>query len=211
MNILPVTNPAFRAYGQILHGYDFSALKDTMKHQTPIPAEGTVYMPSLPALEALSIAEELRSRGFGGLDIQIGYCNGTNFQLTCLEYHRTSEIDIACDDMILLLARQEEMAPDYTLDTSNVCAFFVPEGTGVELFATTLHYAPCGGAAGQSFRMCCVLPRGTNTAKPEGVSGDGESALLAGKNKWVIAGSDTDEAAAGGFVGLHGPEICLFR
>ena len=211
MEIISCFDPRFRPYGQVLEGCDFSELSAVMARTTPAPADGTVYVASDPALEALPIYGELRDRGFGGLDIQLGYCNGTNYALTCLEYHRTSEIDYACDDMILLLALQPELGEGDALSTDRVKAFLVPAGTAVELFATTLHYAPCSAKKGASFRMGCALPRGTNTEKPAGVSGDRESRLLAARNKWLIASEGTSEAADGAHVGIFGEKITLFE
>lgn len=130
MEWIPVTDLRFRPYGQVLEGYDFTGFFQVMGQRTPLPEDGTVYVPSLAELEALPVAGQLRDRGFGGLEVQIGYCNGTNFRLTCLEYHRTSEIDIACDDMVLLLARQPELEEDFTLDTGRVPGIFCPGGHG---------------------------------------------------------------------------------
>ncbi len=211
MEIISCHDPRFRPYGQVLEGYDFTELMDAMARTTPAPADGTVYVASDPALEALPVYAELRDRGFGGLGVQLGYCNGTNDALTCLEYHRSSEIDVACDDMILLLALQPEMGEAFTLSTEKVKAFRVPKGTAVELFATTLHYAPCSARKGETFRMGCVLPRGTNTEKPEGISGDRESRLLWARNKWLVASAGADEAAEGAYVGIYGPAITLFH
>ena len=45
----------------------------------------------------------MKERAYGGLEIQIGYCNGNNKKLNAVEYHRSSELDIAVDDLILLL------------------------------------------------------------------------------------------------------------
>ena len=208
MEILSVFDKRFSAYGQIAEGYDLEEMIRRLETETPLPEEGTVYVPSLPRLEELPEATALRDRGFGGLDIQIGYCNGRNSRLTCLEYHRTSEIDIAATDMILLLATQPEME-NYRLDTERVRAFFVPRGTAVELFATTLHYAPSGAAEGQGFRMGCVLPRGTNEEKSAAERRSPEDRLLWGRNKWVIAGAETPEAAEGAFVGITGAPVAL--
>lgn len=208
MEIISVHDRRFSAYGQVLEGFDLEELTRRLEESTPMPAEGTVYVPSVPELEALPAARALRDRGFGGLDIQIGYCNGKNARLTCLEYHRTSEIDIAATDMIFLLARQQELE-EYRLDTGCVRAFFAPRGTAVELFATTLHYAPCGAAAGAEFRMGCVLPRRTNGARPPAECRGAEDRLLWGCNKWVIAGADTQEAAEGAFVGITGAPVTL--
>ena len=50
MKIQKVTDPAFRKYGKVLEGYNFSALLKEMKH-TPVP-EDVVYVPSVEELEA---------------------------------------------------------------------------------------------------------------------------------------------------------------
>ena len=209
MEIIHVSDKRFAKYGQIVEGIDLTGMIELLKEHTPLPTQGTVYVASDPVLEAHPAAEALKNRGFGGMDVQIGYCNGEGSKLTCLEYHRSSEIDIAAHDMILLLACQSDLE-NYSMTTDQVKAFFVPEGTAVELYATTLHYAPSSPAKGVGFRMGCVLPRGTNTEKPEGVSPEGEGRLLTANNKWLIASAGTDEAAGGAFIGIHGPAVDLF-
>ena len=109
MEQISVFDSRFAPYGQVLEGYDFAELLRIMEETTPCPEDGTVYVASVPELEVLSVAAELRDRGFGGMPIQIGYCNGANTRLSCLEYHRTSELDIAVSDMVLLVARQPEI------------------------------------------------------------------------------------------------------
>ena len=89
---------------------------------------------------------------------QLGWCNGRNTKLNCLEYHRDSEYNLANEDFILLLARREEIV-DGRLDTAKVRAFRVPAGTLVEVYATTLHYAPCQAEKDGSFRVLVALPR----------------------------------------------------
>ena len=208
MELISVFDSRFAPYGQVLEGYDFAELIQVLEEQTPCPEDGTVYVASDEALEALPIAAEVRNRGFGGLPVQIGYCNGVNTRLTCLEYHRTSEIDITGTDMVFLVARQPEIE-NGVLTTDKVKAFFIPKGTAVELYATTLHYAPA--AVGHGFRMGCVLPRGTNLDAP-GITPKGrEDRLLWGANKWVIASEGTNEAAQGAYVGIVGPEVDLAK
>ena len=58
-----------------------------------------------------------------GLPIQIGYCNGDNRKLNGLEYHRSSEINIAVNNLVLLLGREQDIEADDTYDTSRVEAF----------------------------------------------------------------------------------------
>ena len=111
------------------------------KH-TPVP-EDVIYVPSVEELEALDVMKKLQNKGYGGLPIQIGYCNGHNKKLNALEYHRDSEVNLAVTDLVLLLGRQQDIEEDFTYDTSKVKAFLVPAGTLVEVYATTLHYAPC--------------------------------------------------------------------
>ena len=206
MEQISVFDSRFAPYGQVLTGYDFAELIQTLEEKIPCPEDGVVYIASVPELESLAVAEDVRDRGFGGLPVQIGYCNGVNTRLTCLEYHRTSEIDVAATDMILLVALQPEIV-DGVLSTECVKAFFVPKGTAVELYATTLHYAPA--AVGHGFRMGCVLPRGTNLDAPKISVKGTDDRLLWGANKWVIASENTDEAAQGAYVGIRGPEIDL--
>ena len=49
-------------------------------------------MPEQPEVMAPPIAEELKNNAYGGMPIQIGWCNGHNTKLNCLEYHRDSEL-----------------------------------------------------------------------------------------------------------------------
>ena len=201
MQLLSVRDAGFRPYGKTVKGCDFSELLRAMEG-TPLPVD-VAYVPSEPALENLAVFSELRDRAFGGLPIQIGYCNGHNHLLNALEYHRSSEINIAATDMILMLGRQQDIDPDgFTYSTSRIEAFLVPAGTGVEIYATTLHYAPCG-RDGNGFRVAVVLPRGTN--RPfEAKDRSGENRLLAAENKWLIAHPDSGLGSRGAFLGLTG-------
>ena len=141
MKIQNVTDDSFRKYGKVLEGYDFTALIREMKH-TPVP-ENVIYVASVEELESLDVARELQNKGYGGLPIEIGYCNGHNRKLNAVEYHRNSEINVAVTDLVLLIGHQQDIAPDFTYDTANIEAYLVPAGTGIEVYATTLHYAPC--------------------------------------------------------------------
>ena len=210
MIIHSVFDKEFRRFGQVLQDYDFSELLDVLNRTTPRPENAVVYVPSDAALEALPAAQLLMNRAYGGMPIQIGYCNGTNSKLNCFEYHRDSEINIAADDSILLLACQGEL-DNHTMDTSSVEAFLLPAGTAVEVFATTLHYAPCSAEKDKGFRVAIVLPRGTNTEKPDQLLQTGEDRLCTARNKWLIAHPDSNEAQNGAFVGLTGANIDLFE
>ncbi len=208
MKVYSVFDPEFKPYGKVLAGYDTAALQAAM-NAIPLPEEGTAYEPGIPALEAVDIFPELRDRAYGGMPIQLGMCWGHNRRLNCLEYHRDSEVNIGASDFILLLARQEEIGEGLQLDTSKVRAFRAPAGAAVEVYATTLHYAPCHTDADTGFRVAVALPLGTNTAKPAIAEKDPEDKLLRARNKWLLAHAEAPEAADGAWIGLTGANIDL--
>lgn len=206
MIVKSILDPEFRRYGRVVQGLDVQPLLRALESETPCPSGSVLYVPSCPQLEALPVFEPLQNRVYGGMPIQIGYCNGDNHLLGCLEYHRDSEINIPATPMIFLVAPQQEIT-DGHLDTACVEAFRAPAGTVVELYATTLHYAPVTDSDQKGFRVAVVLPRGTNTEKPEIAPNDPQDPLLFARNKWLIAHPDAPEARQGAFVGLTGENI----
>ena len=133
-------------------------------------------------------------------------CNGNNHKLNAVEYHRNSEINIAVTDMILLLGWLPDVTDEFTYDTAKIEAFKVPAGTVVEMYETTLHYAPCNAADG-GFKCVVILPKGTNTPIDFTLAADGEDKLMTAKNKWLIAHEEA--AIKGAFNGLRGENISL--
>ena len=195
MKIHSVFDPEFKPYGQIL-----SVLKDT-----PLP-EGVGYVPEEPKLQGLPAMVEVSEHLYGGMPVQLGWCNGHNTKLNCLEYHRDSEFNLGTENFILLLAKQSEIT-DGVLDTAKVKAFWVPAGVMVECYATTLHYAPCHADPNKGFRVLVALPQATNTDKPQITPRSWEDRLLWAKNKWLLAHSESTEAADGAYIGLTGENI----
>lgn len=150
-----VTEEAFRPYGRVLP-LETKEFCEALK-KIDIPAEGTVYEPSVASFEELPLFKELTEKTYGEMPTELGHCSGHNEALNALEYHRSSEIDIAATDLVLMVGRQQDIDPEMlTYDTSKVECFFVPAGTAVELYATTLHFAPCG-IDGQEFRCGVAL------------------------------------------------------
>ena len=207
MKIQNVADASFRKYGKVITGVDCAQLIAEME-TTPLPEWEVVYVPSVPALEALRVYAELQNRVYGGMPIQIGYCNGDNHTLNAMEYHRDSEINVACTDLILLIGSEQDMDPEtFAYDTSKIEAFLVPAWTMIEVYATTLHYAPCN--AGGRFRCVVVLPKGTNeplTVTPEK---QGEDALLFAVNKWLVAHPESGLDKDGAFMGLTGENLTV--
>ena len=205
MIIYSVTDPEFKPYGKILEGYDTEELLKAME-AIPLPEQGTAYRPGIESLEACAVFEDFQDRAYGGMPIQLGMCWGHNTMLNCLEYHRDSEVNIGWKDFILLLARQDEIT-DGVLDTSKVKAFRVPKGVPVEVYATSLHYAPCHTCPKCGFRVAVVLPKGTNTEKPAYEPKNEEDRWMTARNKWLLAHPESNEAKNGAHIGLRGLNI----
>jgi len=198
-----VLDPEFKRYGRIVD-FDASALIDACEEAAVMPAEKKcLYVTDLPELEALPdftrAKRELRGEG----SCQLGCCWGYNTMLNCLEYHRSSEHNIAVSDMVVLLAAQQDME-GLDLPAGKIVAFFVPKGTTVELYATTLHYAPCQ-TSDAGFRDIIVLPRGTNLPLTQKRPEICDGRLLWAQDKWLVAHPEpTADVEAGAYPGLHG-------
>ena len=203
MEIKKITDKAFRKYGRVVQGIDFSDLVEAIKRETPLP-DGVAYEPSIAALEATTAAKELQKKTYGELPIEVGYCNGHNYKLNAIEYHRSSEINVAATDAVLIVGMQQDITDDFTYDTAKMEAFLVPAGTAVELYATTLHYAPCS-ADENGFKVGIVLPAGTNYPLEEKHEG-WEDALITAQNKWLI-GHLEGGLDAGAHIGLIGKNL----
>lgn len=205
MKIYNVTDERFKAYGKVVKDIDFSEMVRVLKEETPIP-EDVAYVPGLEALESLPAGEELSRKVYGEMPIQIGYCNGHNSLLNALEYHKSSEINVAATDAILLVGKEQDITEDFTYDTALAEAFLLPQGMAVEMYATTLHYAPCG-VDGAGFQVAIVLPKGTNLDLGESHEG-GEDGHLTAKNKWLL-GHPEGGLPQGSPMGLVGKNLCV--
>ena len=212
MKVKQVTDTSFRKYGKILTGIDFSEIYNVLE-EMDYP-EDIEFAASFGPLEEPEFRQKLSNTLYGELSVEIGYCSGHNKMLNALEYHRSSEANVAVTDIILLLGQQSDITEDFTYDTAQLEAFFIPAGTAVELYATTLHYVPIGTKENDyAFKMGVVLPFGTNF--PLGITLGAEAEkeklpeekLLFAKNKWLIAHEESGEEGA--FIGLTGKNISV--
>ena len=203
MQIKKVTDKEFQKYGRVLD----VKVPDLLKRLegTPMPQD-VVYVASASKLEACEEFHMLENSVYGGMPIQIGYCNGNNHTLNAVEYHRNSEINIPLAGAVLIVGMQQDVEADFTYDTSKMEAFEAPAGCAVELYATTLHYAPCN-LKEEGFRVVIILPRGTNTEPPILTGESAEEKLLTARNKWLIAHEESGLGAGGAFVGLKGENL----
>ena len=192
MKIQNVSDAAFKKYGKVITGFDCSDIIAAMA-ETPCP-ENVVYVPGAEPLESCASAKDIAYTLYGGMPVQIGYCNGNNHKLNGLEYHRDSEVNIAVTDLILLIGSEQDEA------------FLVPAGTVIEVYATTLHYAPCNANDG-GFKCVVALPKGTNTDIEKRAPKTEEDKMLFARNKWLLM--HPEAAEEGQYVGLVGENICV--
>lgn len=193
LEFFDVCSDEFNSYGRIIEGLDISEIVSEAK-KISNPESGSAYKPGMEAFEKLAIADEIKVRFFGEMDTQIGYCWGRNNFFNATEWHTSSEINIAVTDLVIIVGHLWDVK-DNKIDSSDFRAFFVPAGTVLECYATTLHYGPCESNE-TGFGWVVALPKGTNTE----LEGEYEDKLLWAKNKWMIAHVDNKELREKGAV-----------
>lgn len=184
--VLSVFDPAFAPYGRVLEGCDFSRADEYMLEKTDIPENGNIYVPSVPELEESELKSDIENTLYGSMPVQIGFCNGRNTTYNGFEYHKCSEINYAVTPFMLVLGHVWDIR-DNIYDIRSAQVFFVPAGTAIEMYQTTLHLSPCR-VCDEGFKDIVILSRGTNTPlEYKKTNADPESVLLLQRNKWVIA------------------------
>ena len=184
--VLSVFDPAFAPYGRVIEGCDFSRADEYMLEKTDIPESGNIYVPSVPELEESELKSDIENTLYGSMPVQIGFCNGRNTTYNGFEYHKCSEINYAVTPFMLVLGHVWDIR-DNTYDIRSAQVFFVPAGTAIEMYQTTLHLSPCR-VCDEGFKDIVILSRGTNTPlEYKKTNADPESVLLLRRNKWVIA------------------------
>ena len=181
--ISSVKEKEFRPYGRVLP-LDVAGFVKTIKARPAVKKGEVVYEPSVQEFEDLPLYQELKDKTYGEQAIEFGHCSGWNEKLNAVEYHRSSEIDIAATDLYLILGRQQDI--DYETNT----------------------YAPCG-KAGKEVRCGVVLPKGTNEELHEPAGKEAEDRLLFAENKWLIAHKESGLEQEGAWIGLKGKNLTL--
>ena len=192
--IYSVTDEEFRSYGRIINNVDAKEIIEAAE-KIELPKEGSVYVASEPLFECLMIKKILEDKYFGTLPMQTGYCYGHSNFLNAAEWHTSSEINIAITDLVLFLAHTYEIE-DGKLDTTAFRAFYVPKGTVIEVYATSLHFCPCE-VSEKGFGCVVCLPTGTNVPLEKTV----DDAFLFRKNKWILCHNDNEGLLARGVCG----------
>ena len=203
MKIQNVSDAAFKKYGKVITGLDCSDIIAAMA-ETPCP-ENVVYVPGAESLESCASAKDIAYTLYGGMPVQIGYCNGNNHKLNGLEYHRDSEVNIAVTDLILLIGSEQDIENGSTIRLRSkrsscppapLSRFTPPRCTTRRAMQTT--------AASSASSHC---RKGTNTDIEKRAPKTEEDKMLFARNKWLLM--HPEAAEEGQYVGLVGENICV--
>lgn len=193
INFFSVESEEFKKYGRVIEDIDTGEIVKTAK-KIELPKNGSLYKPSVEDFEFLNIANKIENEYFGSLPAQIGYCWGHNNFLNATEWHTSSEINIAITPLVLILGHIWDIK-DGKIDSSKFKAFYLPAGTVVEVYATSLHFCPCE-VDKNGFGCVVCLPAGTNTE----LTINNNDPLLFRKNKWMVAHVENEKLKNKGVV-----------
>ncbi|WP_367296991.1 DUF4867 family protein [Loigolactobacillus coryniformis] len=199
-----VTNPAFQQYGEIIKTLDPTDLLATLATKET-PLVGNHYVTSDAALEKSSLKGALEQKIFAGLPIEMGYCNGHSYQLNCLEWHHSPEVNVATEDIILFLGQTRQLKNAY-YNVRDLKAFYIPAGTMIMIYGTTLHFVPCQTTR-RGFKCLVALLQGVNTDLPHRQR---PIDTLFKRSKWLITHPDNQKfVAQGAFPGIIGENYAV--
>lgn len=194
-----------KKYGYFLN-VDTSEIVSYLATKAEFPEVGNnLYVRDEKDFHLVKGIKEINEIVYGNADIEVGYCNGYNHLLNCMEYHTCPEVDIAYNDLILLLALKEEIV-DGKLDSNKVEAFVLKKGEAFVLNPYVLHYSPCR-IDDRGFRCGIILADKTNmdlTSKPI-------DEKLFKINKWLLAHKDAVEVNDGAYIGIIGENIDVLK
>lgn len=200
MEILSVTDPSFKEYGYKLK-IDTSEIVSYLKNKAKMPKKNNIYVRDDLLMHSLKGINEIQEKVYWFSDIEVGYCNGYNSLLNCLEYHLCSEVNIAGDDLVLLLAKESDIK-DGKVSSSDIKAFLVKKGEAIVLFPRVLHFSPCK-LQDEGFTCAVILLDKTNmdlVTKPM-------DRRLWKINKYLLAHKDSLQASQGAYIGIEGENI----
>ncbi len=179
MKIYGTKDAEFKEYGRVVD-MDATDIIEVAE-RVALPESGSAYDLSREDFEETAFAKAVERKVFGEIKTQTGYCYGHSRSMDALEWHKNSEVNVAVTDMILLLARVQDME-DGRLDSAKVKAFEIKKGEVIEVYATTMHFCPIQTSE-KGFGCVVVLPVGTNALLDEPSTDE----FLFKRNKWLIA------------------------
>ena len=207
LTILDVNDPCFSMYGTIHPTVELPKMREFLYQVERTQEE--YYVPCEEKLMELPEADQLKDDVFGQVPCQIGWYYGYVTKLNAVEYHKCSEVLYEYEPCVLILGLLYD-AKDGSLDTGTMKIFYVPANTCVELYATTLHFAPCR-AGREPVMQIVAQSKGTNTPLLKSAQGkEKENRYLLERNKWVYVHPEAaGTVAPERFIGLTGDNITI--
>lgn len=193
LKIYRTSDPEFVPFGYVINDIDADAFIEASKKADEVK-EGSLYVAEADYFKDLDAAKDVEIKYFGELPAQAGYCYGYSNKLNAVEWHKSSEINVATTDLILFLGSVQDIV-DRKIDSSKIKAFYVEKGEVIEVYATTLHFCPCQ-VSEEGFGAVVVLPKGTNVP----LEGEYEDKLMFRKNKWILSHVDNEGLIARGVI-----------
>lgn len=206
--ILTVDDPEFVTYGTVHPHIKVPKMRE-YAYQREMP-DSEIYEPCSEELMGMDGAVCFTEFAYGETACQIGYYSGYCSKLNALEYHKCSEVLVEFEPAVLIVGHIWDINGQ-KLDSAKLKLFYVPADTCVELYATTLHFAPCMATqAGVRQVVCQTATTNTDLRHPELLTDEGENKLLYQRNKWVLIHPE----AAGSFEanavqGIEGENISV--
>ncbi len=203
ITIYDIYSTEFKRFGRVSQ-LDCSEMIDYLENQTEIPETGHYYTPDDEHMHSFKLYDVAYRENYGLIEVELGYCNGHSTYLNGMEYHKTNEFNIAATDMVIFLGCVIDMEGNY-FDTKHARAFYVAKGEVVELYQTTLHYAPCK-VFESGFKCGVILSKNTNVLTGiVDTNAVGEHRLLFKQNTWLMVHPDyTEFVELGAFPGIQG-------
>ena len=191
--IYKTSDKEFIPFGKVINDISPDEFIEASK-TVEMPEVGSSYVPSLEEFEKTNVKDDVKVKDYGEMPIQADYCWGFSDHLNAVEWHKSSEVNVAITPLVLFLGQVQDIV-DNKIDSSKIKAFYVEKGEVLEVYATTLHFCPCQ-VEKTGFKCVVILPEGTNVP----LDGEYEDKIMFRKNKWILSHVDNEALIARGVV-----------
>ncbi|MFA6866205.1 MAG: DUF4867 family protein [Clostridia bacterium] len=210
-NNIKISNPNIKLYNlsdnpisRLYHKLNYDTSSFVTANKALEIGENNCYIAEDSQFSATAICKTIEREVFAEATIQIGWCYGKGNCLNGMEWHKSSEVIVACTDLVLFLGDYFDIENDIYA-TDKAIALYLKKGEIVELSPLTLHLAPIN--IDNDFRAIIILPKGTNSPLLGGISG-----TLRAKNKWLLCHKDNINGIKnGGKIGVVGDNLTIIR
>ena len=100
IKIYRTSDKEFIPYGKVIKDVDSAPFIEAAKKAEKVE-NGSMYIPTFAPFEELKESKEIGIKYFGEMPTQMGYCYGYSNKLNAVEWHKSSEINVAVTPLIL--------------------------------------------------------------------------------------------------------------